>query len=135
MRLNPAVIQLIEEIPDSYQKWVIVDYPKTWIERAHHTGEITEQFPEDRRILASSLKAKHFGPEFFSAIASQAGLQLSDCLLVDADSARAVAAIRHGLASIIYVYPEHLKHELALQGIIQTDTEVLHPSSSERVEI
>jgi hypothetical protein len=135
MGLNPGVVQVIQEVPETFQKWLLLDYPTAWLEQCHDAEELAQHFPLDRRILASSLKAKQFGPEFYSAVPKQVEFQLSDCLLVDADSARAVSAIRQGLASLIYVYPEHLKHEFALQGIIQTDAEVLHPSSSERVDI
>ena len=135
MRLEPDVVQVIQEIPNTYQKWLLIDYPNAWVEQCRDVKGFAEYFPEDRRIVANSLKVEQFGPKFYSAVPEQVDLQMSDCLLVDADSARAIGAIRHGLASIIYVYPEHLKHELALQKIIQTDTEVLHPSSSERVDI
>ncbi len=135
MRLEPGVVQVIQEIPETYQQWLLIDYPNSWLEQFRDAEQLEEHFPGDRRIHATSLKANEFGPEFYSAVPEQAGFQLSECLIVDADSTRAIGAIRHGLASIIYVYPEHLKHEFALQGIIQTDTEVLHPSSSERVDI
>jgi FMN phosphatase YigB (HAD superfamily) len=133
--LNEPVIELAGEIPGRIQLWLVSDYPAAWIENSPHARELSIRFPAERRIFSSELGVGRTGPEFFQALADQLKRPMAECLLVDADPARAVSAIRNGLASIIYVYPEHLKHELALQGIIQTDVEVLHPSSSERVDI
>jgi hypothetical protein len=47
----------------------------------------------------------------------------------------AVEAVRHQLASIVYVYPQRLVHELALQKILLLDADVMHPTSSDRIAI
>jgi hypothetical protein len=59
---------------------------------------------------------------------------MQDCIIIDGDASRAVQSLKHGLASISYVYLQRLKLELALQEIWQTDADVMHPTSSERVK-
>jgi hypothetical protein len=72
-------------------------------------------------------------PDIFYHLPQKAGRRMDDCIVIDANSARAVQSMKVGLASIIYVYPQRLKLELALQEIWRTDADVMHPTSSERV--
>jgi hypothetical protein len=54
---------------------------------------------------------------------------MDDCLVIDPDSARSVEAMKHGLATIIYVYPERLKHEAGFAGIRQTECQCSAPNA------
>jgi len=92
-------------------------------------------FPEGRIVLTSELKLPRMVPEVFYHLPACADRSMDECIAIDTLSGRAVESMRHGLASIIYVYPERLKLELALQGIYQTEADVMHPTSSERAKI
>ena len=74
-------------------------------------------------------------PNVFDYITLASGHSLDECVLIDSVSSRAVKAVRHGLSSIIYVYPDRLEHEFALRGMLETEEEILHPETSKRVDI
>ena len=133
--INQTVVDLVSKIPEAYARWLVVDYPPDWFEDLSKRWDIESIFPRNQLIFTSDLNLPRMVPEIFYRLPSAAGLAMDDCMVIDPVTARATAAMRHGLAAIIYVYPERLKHELALQGIWQTDEDVMHPTSSERVKM
>lgn len=133
--INQAVIDLITKVPETYTRWLVVEYPPDWFDGVAELADLESIFPKNQQIFTAQQKLPRMIPEIFYRLPSAAGLAMDDCLVVDPDTPRATAAMRHGLAAIIYVYPERLKHEFALQGIWQTDADVMHPTSSERVKI
>jgi hypothetical protein len=126
--------ELVGKLPESYERWLVVDYPPTWYEKLSARWQIPGLFPHQRLVLTADLGLVSLTPDIFYLLPQAAGRPMDECIAVDALSARAVAAMKHGLATIFYVYPERLKLELALQGIWQTDVDVMHPTSSERVK-
>lgn len=133
--IRQPVADIVGRIPDVHRRWLIVDFPADWFSELANRLEIHALFPEDQIIFTAELNIQRMVPEVFYHLPTKAGRAMKDCLVIDPVSARAVEAMKHGLATIIYVYPERLKHELAMQGIWQTDSEILHPTSSERVNI
>jgi hypothetical protein len=133
--LRQPIVELIERLPASYERWLIVDCPVKWYQAMSERWSIHSLFSEERTVVTSELKLSRMVPEIFYHLPSVAGRAMDECITVDACSARAVQSMKHGLASIIYVYPERLRLELALQGMWQTEADVMHPTSSERVEI
>jgi hypothetical protein len=133
--LRQPIAELIERMPASYERWLIVDFPADWYQAVSQRWSVHSLFSEERTLVTSELKLSRMVPEVFYHLPSIAGRSMDECIIVDACSARAVQSMEHGLASIIYVYPERLRLELALQGIWQTEADVMHPTSSERVEI
>lgn len=134
LKPNPEVLSIIKTTVGKYDCRLIVDLPDTWLSRAlPKNGQFP--FQDDHMVYLSSLKIAEFIPELFHALPASVNRKKEDCLMVDGNSARAVEAVQTGLSSIIYVTPSRLKHELALQGIFVAENEVLHPHSSERVEL
>lgn len=133
--LNQPAIDLIAKIPQEYERWLVVDYPADWYRELSGRWGLQDIFPLRQTIYISGLKLTRLVPEIFYRLPSCASRRMDECLVIDPISKRAVAAMRHGMASIIYVYPDRLKHELALQGILPTDMDVMHPTSSERVKM
>ena len=131
--LIQPVADMVVEIPEAYERWLIVDFPIDWFSELANCLKIDSLFPHNRTIFTAELKIQRMVPEVFYHLPSIAGRAMDDCIVIDPVSARAVEAMKHGLAAIIFVYPERLKHELAMQEIWQTDADVLHPTSSERV--
>ncbi len=127
------IVDIISTIHEEYRCWLIVDYPSDWFRELSTHWNIHSLISKDRLIFSSELNLSRMVPEIFYHLPHQAGRGMDDCIVIDPDTSRAVESMRHGLVSIIYAYPERLKHELALQGILQTDEDVLHPTSSERV--
>lgn len=133
--LRPPVMDLLAAIPPTYERWLLSQYPMQWFSTFSRRMALSDHFPHERTMYISEIGLERIVPDLFSALPKIADCTVNECLMIDGMSARAVAAVRHGLASIIYIYPERLKHELALQGILKTASEVLHPHASERVNI
>lgn len=133
--LNESVAGLIARVPASYERWLVVDYPADWYQELAARWKLGSLFQENRTVFTAQLKLLRLIPDIFYHLPQEAGRAMDDCLVIDPESARSVEAMKHGLATIIYVYPERLKHELALQGIWQTEANVLHPAASERVSL
>ena len=133
--LNTPVIDLVSSISRNYEKWLISDYPESWFQKISSRLDLSSQYPNERIIFVSHGGLKKIVPDVFDYISLISQRSLDECLLIDSMYSRAVGAVRHGLSSIIYVYPERLEHEFALRGILETDVEVLHPETSRRVDI
>jgi hypothetical protein len=134
-RLQEKVFQIVADIPEEYERWLVVDFPMEWYSEWATRWKINSVFPENRVIITAGMKLPRLVPEVFYHLPASVGKTMDECLIIDPEPSRAVKAMRHKLASIIYVYPQRLVHELALQGIWQTDADVMHPTSSERVNI
>jgi hypothetical protein len=132
--LHQPLAKMISEIPNSYQRWLVVDYPQAWYETLADRAQIDALFAADHLIFTSQLEMLRLVPDVFYRLPQKAARPMQDCIIVDADAGRAVESFKHGLASIFYVYLDRLKMELALQEIWQTDADVMHPSASERVK-
>lgn len=133
--LNKPVVNLINSIPDKYEKWLIADYPEPWFRDITSREGLSSQFPTDRTIFTWQGGLEELIPDVFDLIARTSDHSLDECVLIDSVSSRAVEAVRHGLSAIIYVYPDRLEHEFALRGILETEEEVLHPDTSRRADI
>jgi hypothetical protein len=133
--LNNTVINLIDSIPDKFEKWLISDYPESWFQVISSREDYLAKFSRDRIIFTTQSKLKDMVPLIFNFVVQASGHSLEECILIDSISSRAVEAVRQGLSAIIYVYPDKLEHEFALRGILKTEQEVLHPQSSSRVDL
>jgi hypothetical protein len=132
--LRQPIAELIGQIPETYERWLVVDYPREWYQELSAQGQLKTLFSENRMAFTSALELISMVPDIFYRLPQKAGRPIEDCIVIDPLSARAVAAMKHGLAAIIYVYPERLKLELALQAIWQTEADVMHPAASERIK-
>lgn len=133
--LHQPLAKMISEIPDRYERWLVVDYPPAWVEQMDDWKQIDGLFPANRMIFTDQLEMLTMTPDVFYRLPQKVGRPMQDCIIIDGDAGRAVQSLKHGLASIFYVYVERLKLELALQEIWQTEADVMHPTSSERVKL
>jgi FMN phosphatase YigB (HAD superfamily) len=135
MCLREEVIAIIRDLPSKYDCRLISDLPLDWYKQI--STKVGSEFPvpDDQIVFTSALNIKRMVPDIFHALPASVNCTMTECIVVDAVSARAVEAVKSGFASIIYVYPNHLKHEFALQQILIAENEVLHPQSSERARI
>ncbi len=132
IHLRSEVANIIREIPEEYPRWLVSDYPLKWYEVVSNSLDSSKLFPSNRVIFTAEIKSNG-DCEIYDQLPVLVGQPMANCIMVDGDSSRAVRTVRRGLASIIYVYPHRLKHELALQKILQVSPEVMHPKNSERV--
>jgi hypothetical protein len=113
----------------------VVDIPETWVNALSERWKTTTTFTPDRLIFTERFALTGIVPDIFFYIPNSICRTVSECIMVDPIQSRAVTAHKFGLASLPYVYPRRLKIELALQGIWQTDEDVLHPKSSSKVMV
>lgn len=127
--------EMIGTIPSRYECWLVMDYPLEWYQALADRGQIESLFPAGRQISTAQLGLLSMVPDIFYRLPQEAGRAMHDCIIIDGDAGRAVHSVRNGLASIFYVYLQRLKLELALQEILPTNADVMHPTSSERVKL
>jgi hypothetical protein len=132
--LRQPLAKMISEIPNRYECWLVVDYPQAWYPQLADHAQIDALFPSNRLIFTGQLEMLRLVPDVFYRLPQKAARPMQDCIIIDGDAGRAVQSLQHGLASIFYIYLDRLKMELALQEIWQTDADVMHPTSSERVK-
>ncbi len=132
--LHQPLATMLSEIPAPYECWLVVDYPRTWYQQLPDREQIESLFPGHRIIFTEQLELLSMTPDLFYRLPQKVARAMQECIIIDADANRAVQSCKHGLASIFYVYLQRLKLELALQEIWQTDVDVMHPTSSERVK-
>ena len=135
IHIRPEVVDIIQEIPEEFDRWLISDYPLKWYRVIADSLNSPVLFPTERVIFTADMKLTDIQSQIYDRLPASVGQSISNCLMIDGNSARAVHGVKHGLASIIYVYPQRLKHELSLQKILHADSDVLHPSSAERVNL
>jgi hypothetical protein len=131
--LSQPLAKLISEIPNRYDRWLVVDYPQMWYWQLADRPQIDALFPNDHIIFADQLALLSLTPDIFYRLPQTAGHLMKECIIVDGDAGRAVQSHKHGLAAVFNVYLHQLKLGLALQEIWQTDADVMHPTASERV--
>lgn len=132
--LRQSLAKMIGEIPSRYERWLVVDTPPAWFAALADRAQIESLFPGHRLIFTAQLEMLRMTPDVFYRLPQKAARSMDDCIVIDANASRAVESLRHGLASIFYVYLDRLKMELALQEIWQTDADVMHPVASARVK-
>lgn len=133
--LDPSATEILAKIPPQYKIWRIVDLPEDWYSELRTRSKIDASLPESQTILTQNLGLTAIVPYIFYALPLAIHQSMADCITVDADYHRAMESMRHGLASIIYVYPDQVKVQLALQGIYPTGSDVMHPATGGRVKI
>ncbi len=133
--LRQPLAHMISEISNRYERWLVVDYPQAWFEKLADRAQIESLFPGNRLIFTDQLELLSMEPDVFYRLPQKAARSMSECIIIDGNSGRAVRSMKHGLTSVFYVYVQRLKLELALQEIWQTNVDVMHPTSSERVKL
>jgi len=131
--LREPILNLMEELSPKFNLWLISDFPETWFKEITKNEDRLDLFLGNRILFTSVSKLSRMIPDIFYYITQSTNSPIDECFLVDGVSARAIEAVKHGLQSTIYVYPQRLEHELAMRKILKTDNEVIHPPSSERI--
>ncbi len=112
---KPRVVQTIQQLPRAVQRWLIVDYPRAWFERGADLFGIYPCFPEDHLIFLTESRLGRLVPDVFDFLAHRAQLRLDQCLVVDEESHRAVAALDYGFPSAIFVDARRLEREFVMR--------------------
>jgi hypothetical protein len=130
--LNQPFFEIYTQILPENNPGVVVDIPRVWFDQLIVKWKVADHFHEDRLIFTETFKLKNIYPDIFYFIPQAAGLKMEDCIMVDPQQMRAVAAHKLGLSSATYTYPRRMKIDLAIQGIWKTGDDVVHPKGGGR---
>jgi hypothetical protein len=111
----PGVIREIDRLPRAIERWLIVDYPQAWFDAACDRLAIDPCFAAENRIFLDRSRLPRLVPDVFDALAQAAHLPLEACLVVDAQSRRAVAALDRGFPAAIFVDARRLEREFVMR--------------------
>ena len=112
------VVEVLCDLPTTYQVWLISDYPPEWFTLI--SKEI-HQFPlvhPDRLIFIRDSSLLRLIPDVFYYVVRKANKDISDCMLISADSKQTVEAIRHGFSSEVFVDARRLRKEFNLRKML-----------------
>ncbi len=110
------VCQTINLLPESYTRWLIVDYPQSWFEQARNRLQVDSCFSANHIIFLQDSHLDRLVPDIFHYLAQCAGFHLDQCLGFFASSRRAVAALHHGFPSAIFVDAARMEREFVMRG-------------------
>lgn len=128
--LRASVLEVIKELPDTYQLWLISDYPPDWYGAIADRFGLAAHFAEDRSIFTSGCRLTQIVPDIFYYIVRQANQPMEACLMIDGISARAVEAVKHGLPSAIFVDARRLKVDFILRRMLPPPPGFTYPGPS-----
>jgi beta-phosphoglucomutase-like phosphatase (HAD superfamily) len=111
----PRVIQTIERLPDTIQRWLIIDYPRSWFDQTRQRLSIHPCFHNEHLLFLQDSQLNRLVPDVFDFLAQQAKFRVDQCLVVDSNSHRAVAALDHGFPAAIFVDSVRLEREFVLR--------------------
>lgn len=117
LRLRDDVSPIIADLPASIARWLVTGLPRPWLEVAV-AQPLPALIPPDRWLFTADLGLPRLIPDLFAAWTDRAGLPMSACMIVDAVTPNAVAAVRHGLHSAIYVDARRLRREFVLRRLL-----------------
>lgn len=115
---NPEVIQTIQSLPESRQRWLIVDYPRSWFDKMAARLEIFPCFSRKRLIFLSQMGLKCMIPDVFDHVVQLSQAPVNGCLWIDQNQKRCVQTLRAGMQSAIFVNARNLEREFILRRFI-----------------
>ncbi len=127
---NPRVIQIIQLLPEPYERWLVIPFPASWFDQVAERLSILQCFTADKLIRLSQSGLGQVIPDVFYHLAWRAQITLPTGLLVDASSRRCVLSLNHGLPSAIYVDPRRLEREFIMRHFINQPQPMHRPDVS-----
>lgn len=116
--LDQAFLDLIRRLPDHFHHWLVVDLPNDWFYPISENLNDLRIFQKENRIHLTNSGLGHDSPDLFSFLCDHVGVPKNRCLMIDANSKRAIRAINEGLPSIIFVDALRLEREFGLREFI-----------------
>jgi len=116
--LQPSILETLDSLPSSYQRWLISDYPLEWFRPIAERLDIHSRFPEDRILFTSTCGLTRLVPDIFYQIVHRSNQSVKDCMIIDSETPRAIQAVRHELSSTIFVDAKRLKKDFVLRKML-----------------
>lgn len=127
LRPRADVLKVIQSLPPGCRRWLASDYPAGWLRVLLVDHGLDAWFPANRVVELARLGLKKMVPGVFAGILRSVKQPKEAVMLVDADGARAVAAVRCGLSATVFVEPKRLLRDFALREIVPGDPKAIYP--------
>ncbi len=116
---NPHVAGTIQLLPEKYERWLLVDLPRRWFEQVCKKLVIADTFSPERLFFLPESGLARLVPEIFDRLPEYARLSIKECLIIDANSKRAVQALNHGLPAALFTSAKQLEREFTMRYFIE----------------
>lgn len=117
LHLREDVLAILHELPRTVTRWLLCGLPQEWVADALRSRLMDEVAPENMYFTVQTPLSR-LTPDLFTAWTSDTGLPAGACMMVDAETPRAVEAVRHGLHAAIYVDAKRLRREFVLRRML-----------------
>ncbi len=111
------VLEVVDAL-ENYECWLLSDYPGEWTQAIVKRLDLSQHFSERHILITANGGLKQLVPDVFNLMAEKAGKPLQSCLMIDADSARAVQAVRYGLQSTIHVDARRTRRDFVMRRML-----------------
>lgn len=120
-------LAVVHDLPASVARWVLCGLPREWVDAA----ALAPQIAPERWLFTCEMHLPHMTPDVFAAWTTAARLPMGACLMVDADTPRAVEAVRRGLHAAIYVDAKRLRREFVLRRMLPPPPGFVYPGPAD----
>ena len=103
---------------ENYDLWLISDYPPEFQDIIFDKNNFEDYFSSEKTIRCSELQSARVKPDIYYFAVNKSGYPMSNCLLVDSNTPRAVESVRIGFSSIIYIDLQRFRRELVLREML-----------------
>jgi hypothetical protein len=124
--LREDVCAIVRELPAQTTCWVICGLPRAWVD----VTTLTSVIPPERWLFSHEMHLPHLTPDVFTAWAVLTRLPMHACMMVDAETPRAVEAVKHRLHAAIYVDPKRLRREFVLRRMLPPPPGFIYPGNA-----
>lgn len=128
--LNASVKRIINLLPENYDRWLVVDFPKSWFDHVSQNQAVSASFFQDNIVLLSKSKLMNVIPDVFYHLAYCAHVPLDEGLWIDASAKRTVEALNQGMQAAVFVDPRRLEREFTMRYFVTLPQPVHRPDVS-----
>ena len=114
IELTPGLFDIVAALSREHHLYLLSDYPRQWLQPAVMRLGLARYFPDQNIVMMDTYSLVELSSDLFGRLASPRSLVPDNGLLVDGDPPRAMAALRAGIQTAIFVDAPRLKREFTL---------------------
>jgi hypothetical protein len=112
---DQQALQIIQTLPDHFQKWLLVDYPAGWCKPVLDNLTAEKWFAPDRILQVIDFQLIRLIPDLYYSLGQRLRLQKDEFLVFDASVKRVIQGVNNGFHSAIFTNPRMLAREFFLR--------------------
>jgi FMN phosphatase YigB (HAD superfamily) len=117
---DSGLLRVIDELSESYEVYLISQYPRDWLEVLLNRLNGNEWFKKKNILYCREGGLKKLIPDLFHFILRSTRNKMESCLYIDKRSEYLSAGLRMGFHAIVYVDAVRLRREFVLRGMLHT---------------